>query len=234
MTISNFVNELKIIGIEIDDEKLDKLNKYYELLIEWNEKINLTGITKKEDVYLKHFYDSLTLFKIINLNKVDTLCDIGTGAGLPGIVLKIVFPNINITLVDSLNKRINFLNEVISKLDLKGINTICSRIEEYGIDNRNIYDIVVARAVASLPILLEYSIPLLKVNGSFIAMKGNNDELNNLNTIYDKLNIKLGNIINFKLPFEFSNRSLIEFIKIGETNRKYPRKFVDIKNKPIL
>ena len=234
MTISDFVNELKTIGIEIDDEKLDKLNKYYELLIEWNEKINLTGITKKEDVYLKHFYDSLTLFQIINLNKIDTLCDIGTGAGLPGIVLKIVFPNINITLVDSLNKRINFLNEVISKLDLKGINTICSRIEEYGIDNRNIYDIVVARAVASLPILLEYSIPLLKVNGSFIAMKGNNDELNNLNTIYDKLNIKLGNIINFKLPFEFSNRSLIEFIKIGETNRKYPRKFVDIKNKPIL
>ena len=234
MTISDFIDELKKIGIEIDKNKLDKLNKYYELLIAWNEKINLTGIIKKEDVYLKHFYDSLTLFKIVNLNKIDTLCDIGTGAGFPGIVLKIVFPNINITLVDSLNKRINFLNEVIKELDLKGINTICSRIEEYGINNRNLYDIVVARAVANLPMLLEYSIPLVKVNGSFISMKGNNDELNNLKTIYEKLDIKLENVINFKLPYELSNRSLIEFKKMGITNKKYPRKFVDIKKKPIL
>ena len=110
MTENNFVENVKKLGIEINDKQLKQLEKYYELLIEWNEKINLTGITKKEDVYLKHFYDSLTMQKIVNLYNVETLCDVGTGAGFPGLVLKIMFPNLKITLLDALNKRINFLN----------------------------------------------------------------------------------------------------------------------------
>ena len=233
MIISNFIEELKNLGIEIDDTKLNQLEKYYELLVEWNEKMNLTGITKKEDVYLKHFYDSLTLVKIINLKEVETLCDIGTGAGFPGLVLKIVFPQLKITLVDSLNKRINFLNEVIKELNLKDIQTISSRIEEYGIRNREVYDVVVARAVASLPMLLEYAIPLVKVNGYFIAMKGTNEELELIKNVYGKLNISLEEEITFILPYENSNRALIKFRKIDVTNKKYPRKFVEIRNKPL-
>ena len=163
MTISSFIEELSKIGIELDELKLANLERYFELLVEWNEKMNLTGITKKEDVYLKHFYDSLTLFKAIDLNKVETLCDIGTGAGFPGLVIKIAFPNIKVTLVDSLNKRINFLNEVIKELNLENIETISTRVEEYGVKNREIYDVVVARAVASLPVLLEYFISLLLI-----------------------------------------------------------------------
>ena len=154
MTENNFVKNVKELGIEINDKQLKQLEKYYELLIEWNEKINLTGITKKEDVYLKHFYDSLTIQKIIDLNDVETLCDVGTGAGFPGLVLKIVFPNLKVTLLDALNKRINFLNDVIEKLELKDIETIHSRSEDYALKNREKFDVVTARAVASLPVLI--------------------------------------------------------------------------------
>jgi 16S rRNA (guanine527-N7)-methyltransferase len=233
MTISNFIEELSKIGIELDDKKLSDLERYFELLVEWNLKMNLTGITKKEDAYLKHFYDSLTLFKAIDLNKVETLCDIGTGAGFPGLVIKIVFPNIKVTLVDSLNKRINFLNEVIKELNLENIETISARIEEYGVKNREIYDVVVARAVASLPVLLEYATPLAKVDGYFIAMKSSKDELNDLKDVYGKLNIELDDTVTFLLPFENSNRALMKFKKIGITNRVFPRKYVEIKKKPL-
>nr|MBP3258499.1 16S rRNA (guanine(527)-N(7))-methyltransferase RsmG [Bacilli bacterium] len=233
MTINDFIEELSKIGIELDDKKLSNLERYFELLVEWNLKMNLTGITKKEDVYLKHFYDSLTLMKVIDLNKVETLCDIGTGAGFPGLVIKIVFPEIKVTLVDSLNKRINFLNEVIKELKLENIETISARIEEYGVKNREIYDIVVARAVASLPVLLEYAIPLVKVDGYFIAMKSSKDELNDLKDIYKKLNIELDKIVTFLLPFENSNRALMKFKKISITNKVFPRKYVEIKKKPL-
>src|SRR5574344_2073136 len=136
MTINNFVEELDKLGIKLNEKQLCQLNKYYELLIEWNNKINLTGITEKNEVYLKHFYDSITIAKIINLEKENSLCDIGTGAGFPGMVLKIVYPNLNVTLVDSLNKRINFLNEVIKQLGLKQIITVNARAEDYAIKNR--------------------------------------------------------------------------------------------------
>ena len=233
MTISSFIEELNKLGITLDDDRLAKLEKYFELLVEWNNHMNLTGITEKEDVYLKHFYDSLTLFKSIDLNSVETLCDIGTGAGFPGLVIKIAFPNIKVTLVDSLNKRINFLNEVIKELGLKDIEIISTRAEEYSIKNREIYDVVVARAVASLPILLEYSTPLVKVGGYFIAMKGNNDEVGELKDIYKKLNIELVDVQTFLLPYENSNRALIKFKKIDSTNKLFPRKYADIKKKPL-
>lgn len=234
MTIDNFIESLKKLDIILTDKQLEQLNKYYELLIEWNNKINLTGITEKNAVYLKHFYDSLTLSKIVNLTEVNTLCDIGTGAGFPGIVLKIAFPNLNITLVDSLNKRINFLNIVIEELGLENIKTVCARAEEYALENREKYDLVTARAVAPLPILLEYSIPLVNVNGVFVAMKADvTEELSNIDNCIKVLNIELKNKIEFLLPFEESKRTLVLFYKNNKTNTRFPRKYNEIKKRPL-
>ena len=165
MTREEFLLELEKINIKLTNKQLNSLDKYYELLIEKNKKINLTTITQKEEVYLKHFYDSLTITKIINLNENISLADLGTGAGFPGIVLKIVFPNLNITLVDSLNKRINFLNEVIKELDLKNIKTVNSRIEEFSKSNIEKYDVLVSRAVSKTNIILELGTQALKING---------------------------------------------------------------------
>ena len=234
MNQNKFIEELKKLSIDITDEQISKLDKYHELLVSWNEKMNLTGIVEKEAVYLKHFYDSLTLIKAVDLNKIETLCDIGTGAGFPGMVIKILFPNIKITLIDSLNKRINFLDNVIKELGLTNIETIHARIEEYGVTNKEKYDIVTARAVAPLNILLEYSIPLVKLNGYFIAMKANiNDEIENSQTALSKLNCKIENCIQFNLPIEDSNHSLVKVLKTGKTNNLFPRKYSDIKKKPL-
>ena len=172
MNLNNFIEELKKINIDITDKQLNQLNTYYEMLIEYNKVMNLTGITEKNEVYLKHFYDSLTIAKVIDLTQEKTLCDIGTGAGFPGLVIKIFFPNLIITLVDSLNKRIEFLKAVIKKLDLQEIEAVHTRIEDYGKINREKYDVVTSRAVAPLNILLEYAIPLVKTNKYFISYKG--------------------------------------------------------------
>lgn len=232
MNIDEFKNEISKLGIEYDNDKLLKLEKYYELLIDWNNKINLTAIVDKEQVYLKHFYDSLTLFKIIDLNKVDSLCDLGTGAGFPGIVIKIFFPNIKITLVDALNKRINFLNEVVQKLNLSNVTLIHSRAEDYGRNHRECFDVVTARALSSLPVLLEYGVSLLKINGTLCAMRGNDDSSDSLNAI-SQLNVSLEKVVHFQLPYEKSNRTLILFRKLSKTNIKYPRRFIEIKKKPL-
>ena len=233
MTLSSFIEELKKIGIEITDVQLEQLEEYYKMLIEYNKVMNLTGITEKEEVYLKHFYDSLTLVKIIDLNDFNSLCDIGTGAGFPGLVLKILFPKLKITLIDSLNKRINFLNHVIEKLNLKEIEAIHYRIEEYGINNREIFDIVTARAVASTNILLEYAIPIAKVNGFFIPMKGKIDNEPDFNHASSELGCVLENKMIFSLPYEESTRTLLKFKKVKSTFKKYPRKFSDIKKRPL-
>ena len=233
MTQNDFITKVNELGLEVTDEKLDKLNKYYELLVSFNEKINLTAITLKEEVYLKHFYDSLTLVKIIDFNKYNTFCDIGTGAGFPGIVIKIFFLHLKVTLIDALNKRIDFLNVVISELQLKEIETIHSRIEDYGKNNRELYDIVTARAVTNLSNLLEFAIPIVKVNKYFIAMKGSNNELDTILNASKLLNIKLEDKIEFSLPYEESKRNLIKFVKLDKTNNKYPRKFSEIKKKPL-
>lgn len=232
MNIDEFKNEISKLGIEYDNDKLLKLEKYYELLIDWNNKINLTAIVDKEQVYLKHFYDSLTLFKIVDLNKVDSLCDLGTGAGFPGIVIKIFFPNIKITLVDALNKRINFLNEVVQKLNLNNVTLIHSRAEDYGRNYRECFDVVTARALSSLPVLLEYGVSLLKINGTLCAMRGNDDSSDSLNAI-SQLNVSLEKVVHFQLPYEKSNRTLILFRKLSKTNIKYPRRFIEIKKKPL-
>lgn len=231
MNLNDFIKELEKINIKPTKNQLNQLEKYYELLIEYNKVMNLTGITEKKEVYLKHFYDSLTLHKVIDLSSNYTLCDIGSGAGFPGIVLKIIFPNLKITLIDSLNKRIKFLNKVIEELELEGIEAISFRIEEYGKINREKFDLVTARAVAQVNILLEYAIPLLKVNGKFIAMKAQVDE--NYKNAMIKLNCTLIKEQQFLLPIEKSNRKLLVFEKKAKTQKKYPRNYANIKNQPL-
>ena len=234
MNKEEFINEVKKLGIEVTQDKLDKLEKYYELLLEWNEKINLTAITNKEEVYLKHFYDSLTLIKSYDFTKNIKVCDIGSGAGFPGLVLKIFFENIDITLVDALNKRINFLNLVIKELDLKNINAIHQRAELFANEHIEEFDVVTSRAVAKLNILNELSIPMVKINGYFIAMKANiEDELNESQNSIKTLNSNLENIISFNLPKENSVRNLVVIKKIGKTDKKYPRNFDKIKKNPL-
>ena len=226
-----FIEELEKLNIFLDEEQLLKLDKFYNLLISWNEKINLTRIVSKEDVYLKHFYDSLTLIKVIDLTKELTLCDVGTGAGFPGIVLKIVFPNLQITLIDALQKRINYLNEIINELELDNIIAIHARSEEYARSNYENFDIVTARAVASLKVISELCLPMVKVNGYFVAMKSSvSDEINDANVIIKELKSKIVNINEFTLPYENSLRTLVKIQKNDKTSHKYPRKFAQIKN----
>ena len=202
-----FIEELKKIGINISEKQLGQLDKYYHLLVEWNEKINLTRITEEKQVYLKHFYDSLSLINIVDLNRKISLCDIGTGAGFPGLVLKIVFPSLSITLVDSLQKRIDFLNKVIDELNLVDIKAIHIRAEDLARNNNEKYDIVTCRAVSRLNKLLKYCMPLLKESGSFIPMKANcEDEIKEIS----QRKVKIVKIVKFVLPVEESNRTLLE------------------------
>ena len=234
MNQSRFIEELKKINIELNDNQLEQLERYYELLVEWNEKFNLTNITDKEQVYLKHFYDSITLSKVVNLNNEKTLCDIGTGAGFPGLVLKIVFPNLKVILVDALNKRTEFLKEVIKQLKLENIEVYHDRAEEFARKNIEKYDIVTARAVAHLSVLLEYSIPMVKINKYFIAMKANIEtEIEESTNALEQLDSKIIQIEQFKLPIEDSNRTIIKIEKLKNTNKKYPRKNSEIKKKRL-
>ena len=206
MNKEEFLEECEKIGINITKDQLDQLNHFYNIMLEWNEKINLTRITEEQDVYLKHFYDSLTLNKAIDLKEVNTLCDVGTGAGFPGIVIKIVFPNIKITLIDSLQKRVNYLNEVIKRLELKDIKAIHSRGEEY----KGSFDVVTSRAVANIEKLVDFTMHLVSKNGVFVAIKGNiEEELSQ--EVKNKLEkkYKIEKIIQFTLPIEESNRNLI-------------------------
>ncbi len=206
MSEKEFLEELEKLDIYPTKNQLSQLEKYFNLLVEWNSKINLTRIIEKKEVYLKHFYDSLTIVKAVNLEKINNLCDIGTGAGFPGIVLKIMYPHLNITLVDSLQKRINFLNIVINTLNLKDIKTIHARSEDF----RGQFDIVVSRAVANIEKLLAISMHLIKPNGMLVAMKGNIDkELTP--TIKTKIEKKyvIEKIEKFILPIENSCRSII-------------------------
>ena len=206
MNLNEFNEELKKLNITLSAYQLDKLEKFYKLLVEWNNKINLTRIIEKEDVYLKHFYDSLTIVKVIDLNKVETLCDVGTGAGFPGIVLKIFYPHLKITLVDSLQKRVNYLNEIIKELELNDIKAIHVRGEDY----KEKFDVVTSRAVANIEKLTTYTMHLLNKKGVLIALKGNIDE-ELTNEVRNKLSkkYKIVKIEKFLLPIENSNRSIV-------------------------
>ncbi len=234
MNKKEFIQEINKLGIQLTDEQLHQLDKYYQLLIEWNKVMNLTGITEEKEVYLKHFYDSLTIAKVIDLTKEKSLCDVGSGAGFPGMVLKIVFPNLKVTLVDSLNKRIKFLTEVANELNLKDIALVHARAEDFAKNNREKFDVVTARAVAPINVLLEYCLPLTKVGKYFIALKGNiSQEIILLNNSLKKIGGKLINSQEFLLPIENSKRSLLVITKENPTSKKYPRHPKDIKINPL-
>ena len=230
MNKETFKQELKKLNIEITREQEQMLEKYYNLLIETNKTTNLTRITNKEEVYLKHFYDSLTISKVINLTN-QKIIDIGTGAGFPGIVLKIIYKDLNITLLDSSKKRIDFLNKVIKELNLTNIKTIHERIENYKEEQ---FDIVTSRAVAKTNMLLELSCNLAKINGYYIFLKGNlEEELTESQNAIKKLNLKLIKKEQFHLPIENSKRTIIKIQKQKNSPKEYPRNFAKIKKNPL-
>jgi 16S rRNA (guanine527-N7)-methyltransferase len=233
MNKEEFVNELAKLNIKLSNNQLNQLNTYYQMLVEENKKYNLTAITEENQVYLKHFYDSITIVKAIKLDN-QYICDIGTGAGFPGLVLKIIFPNIKIDLLDATNKKCEFLKMVIDKLELQNINVINARCEDYAKRVREKYDIVTSRAVAPLKHLLEYSIPLLKINGTFISLKSNiSEEILNINNYYQKLSLFNEKIIEFELPYEKSKRTIYMVMKEKATPLIYPRIYSQIKKKEI-
>ena len=220
MKIDDFKNAVISLGINIDEDKLEKLNIYYEELIAYNEHTNVTGITLKEDVYLKHFYDSLMIAKTIDLNNISTMIDIGSGAGFPGVVLKIFFPNIELTLLDSNNKKTKFLEIICNKLNLKNVQIINDRAENYAINHLNEYDLCVSRAVAFVDIIASISIPFIKKDGKVVLMKGSfENELNVLQNHLNELNIKLFNIIEYNLPSLADQRNLIVIEKNSITSK---------------
>lgn len=233
MNKDEFVSSLKELNINLTDKQLRDLDTYYKMLIDYNSHTNLTRITEEKEVYLKHFYDSLTIVKMIILDN-QTLLDVGTGAGFPGLVLKIVFPNLKVTLVDSLNKRINFLNLVIEKLQLKDVKAIHARAEEYALKNRETFDIVTSRAVANLNMLSELCIPMVKLSGCFISMKADaKNEINCSKKAIETLGGVIKDVVIFSLPFNAGVRTLIKAVKKVKTSVKYPRKFNEIKKKPL-
>lgn len=222
------------INIELSDRQLEQFEIYFKFLVEYNEYVNLTAITEEEDVYIKHFYDSILVGQALDLTTVDSICDVGSGAGFPSIPLKIVYPNLNVTIVDGLDKRITFLKQLVSKLGLTNVNLVHGRAEEYAKDHRESFDMVTARAVARANILNELCIPLVKVGGNFVSMKGKNaeEEINEGNS----LNILKGKIINqaeYYLPKEESKRVLIVINHFEKCPNKYPRAFASIKKNPL-
>ena len=234
MNKEQFINEITKLNINYTNEMLEKLEKYYEILYTENKKYNLTAITDKKEVYLKHFFDSLTITKIVDLDN-QSLIDVGTGVGFPGIVLKIFFPKLDVTLLDSTTKKCIFLTKIVEELQLEKVKIINKRAEVYSKENREKYDIVTSRAVAPLKHLLEYSIPMLKVNGTFIALKSNiTDEMKNIDKYYQRLSLKNETILQFQLPYENSLRTIYKVEKYNITEKKYPRQYYQIKKKDIM
>lgn len=215
--------------LELIEKNKEQFNIYYQSLVSYNEKVNLTAITEKEDVFIKHFLDSILGIDLIKQNA--KLVDVGTGAGFPSLPIKIVRPDIDLTMVDSLNKRINFLNEVCENLNIK-TNNIHSRAEDFAKSNREKFDVAVARAVAKLNTLLEYLLPLVKIGGIVIAYKGSNfnEELTEANNAIKKLGGEFVEVRNFNLPNDAGERNLIVIKKIKPTPNEYPRE----QNKPKL
>lgn len=223
-----FKTKLESLGIQLTEMQYNQFDEYYKLLIEWNKVMNLTGITDYHEVNEKHFVDSLSIIQAIDLNQVENMIDIGTGAGFPGIPLKIAFPHLNIVLLDSLNKRINFLNEVIEKLELQGIETIHGRAEDFAKrkEYREQFSVCVSRAVANLATLSEYCLPYVKTGGKFISYKSGeiDEEVINSEKAISILGGKVERIIKFSLPNTEIKRSFVVVSKEKTTAKKYPRK----------
>ncbi|WP_018663493.1 16S rRNA (guanine(527)-N(7))-methyltransferase RsmG [Heyndrickxia acidiproducens] len=228
MNTEQFIHLLAEKGIELDEKQMRQFETYYELLIEWNQKMNLTAITDKEEVYLKHFYDSVTAAMYTNLNQSIRICDVGAGAGFPSIPLKICFPQLDITIVDSLQKRISFLQNLTEHLGLTKVSLFHDRAETFAQSqaHREKYDLVTARAVARMSVLSELCLPLARQGGQFVAMKAQHakDELKTAEKAIKLLGGDIENIFSFSLPFEESERSIIIIKKVKATPKKYPRK----------
>lgn len=216
------------LGIHLTDTQVNQFETYYELLVEWNKVMNLTGITEYDEVMQKHFVDSLSIVKAADLGQCKKVLDMGTGAGFPGIPIKIVYPHLEVVLLDSLNKRIKFLNEVIGKLGLSGITAIHGRAEDYAKQKeyREMFDLCVSRAVANLASLSEYCIPYTMLHGNFISYKSGSieDELQNAKNAVFLLGGKMKDTVKFTLPGSDIERSLVVIEKVKKTPGKYPRK----------
>ncbi|ADU32551.1 16S rRNA (guanine(527)-N(7))-methyltransferase RsmG [Evansella cellulosilytica] len=228
MNEEQFLNALLERGIHLNTDQLKQFHDYYELLVEWNEKMNLTAITDKEDVYLKHFFDSVSVSFYHDFKEQKSIVDVGAGAGFPSIPLKICYPHLKVTIVDSLNKRITFLNALAEKLSLKEVSFYHDRAEDFGKkkEHRETYDTALARAVARLPVLAELCMPLVKQNGYFYAMKGAGakGEIVDAKKAISTLGGELISEDNFVLPKEESERYIIAIKKLKSTPKKYPRK----------
>lgn len=229
MTKDEFIIECEKLGININDEIINKLDLYRNELVSWNSKFNMTTILEEKEVYLKHFYDSLCLIKATSLEN-KSICDFGTGAGFPGMILAIIFNNSKFTLIESNSKKTTFLEHIKELLNLNNVTIINERTEEYGKKNRELFDIVTCRAVSDLKIILELSISLLKVDGLFIPLKSNIDEEfdNSLNKS-KLLGYDFIEKIEYSLPIENSKRTILVYKKIKKTDLKYPRNYNLIK-----
>ena len=223
-----FETKLSELGITLNEEQKRQFLQFYELLVEWNKVMNLTGITEYEEVNEKHFVDSLSIVKAIDMDSVETVIDIGTGAGFPGIPLKIAFPNLKVVLLDSLNKRILFLNTVIDTLQLTDIQTIHGRAEDFAKQQayRERFDLCVSRAVANLATLSEYCLPYVRVDGMFIPYKSGEiiEELQQSQNAIHVLGGKVTDVVKFRLPGTEIGRSFVKIKKVQNTAKKFPRK----------
>lgn len=223
-----FTKQLEKLNIELNEKQREQFHRYYELLVEWNKVMNLTGITEYDEVNEKHFVDSLAVAKVIDLKKIDTVLDIGTGAGFPGLPLKIAYPHLNVVLMDSLQKRINFLNTVVDELGLKNVENLHGRAEDYAkkVEYREQFDLCVSRAVANLSTLSEYCIPFTKVGGVFVSYKSGeiDQEVKDSGNAIKLLGGELEEIVKFQLPDTDINRSFVKIKKVAATKNKYPRK----------
>ncbi|SET25445.1 16S rRNA m(7)G-527 methyltransferase [Oceanobacillus limi] len=228
MNPEQFTIELEKQGITLTKRQLEQFSIYFNTLVEWNEKINLTALTSEEDVYLKHFYDSISAAFYHDFNTNSHICDVGAGAGFPSIPLKICFPDLKVTIVDSLKKRIGFLNHLAAQLELTDVAFYHDRAETFGKNSsfRESFDIVMARAVARMSVLSELCLPLCKVNGVFIAMKGSQakEEISVANNAIELFGGEVAKSHTFSLPMEDSERSIVIIDKKRKTPKKFPRK----------
>lgn len=222
------MDSLSKMDFNIDEEKINQLNKYYEMLVEKNKVMNLTAITEYDEVVIKHFVDSLAISKVFNMIPIKNIIDIGTGAGFPGMVLKIFYPDIQFTLLDSLNKRVGFLKEVADELSLNKIEAVHGRAEDYArqTNHREKYDLCVSRAVANLSTLAEYSLPFVKKSGYFVAYKAEDclDEVKSAEKAISMLGGKIEDTVMYKIPNSDITRAFVIIKKVNNISGKYPRK----------